>query len=83
VSAPLKLWHNDCEWVVAESPEDATKVMAAHHGNKVGDYDEFSTSWELWGEDRKLTIDEDGSKTVLTGAEWAARGRAYIGSTEY
>src|ERR1035437_1454250 len=31
----MTLWHNDCEWVVAASPEDATKVLAETHGSPI------------------------------------------------
>jgi hypothetical protein len=78
----LTLWHNDCDWVVAADPVDATKVWTEMSGEKPEDYPDME--WEPWGEDRPLSIlDEHDKKLVLTGAEWAARGRAYIGSTEY
>ena len=77
----LKLFHNDCDWVVAESPEDAMGVWAKSIGDVREDYPDME--WEPWGDDRPLTIDDDGTKITLTGAEWAAKGRAYIGSTEY
>ena len=80
----LVLWHSDCEWVVAESPADATRVLAETHGGAINDFDCEDIEWKPWGEDKSLTISsDDDTKTVLTGAEWAARGRAYIGSTEY
>lgn len=77
------LFHNDCDWVVAVNPEDATNLLGEHNGGGVLDLDEFQTEWEAWGEDRPLTIDDDGTKITLTGAEWATRGRAYLGSTEH
>lgn len=80
----LTLWHNDCEWVVAESPEEATKVLSEVHGSPISDFDEFSTCWEPWPESKLFSREEPtGEVIALTGAEWAARGRAYIGSTEY
>lgn len=77
----LTLFHNDVDWVVAESPEDADRV----YSEAIGFWPPDDSDWETWGEDRPLTItnDEDDEKVTLTGAEWAAKGRAYLGSTEY
>ncbi len=78
----MTLWHSDYEWVVAESPDDATLVLVETHGGKPEDFSE--DTWTPWGEARVLSITDDRDiKTTLTGAEWAARGRAYIGTTEY
>jgi len=36
----LKIYYNDAvDWVVAESPEDATKVWEEHLGEDAADYD--------------------------------------------
>jgi hypothetical protein len=81
----LTLFHNDCDWVVAASPEDAFAVCK-EFGMEPPD-DAPWEQWEPWGEERPLTmtfVDEPGDeKTTLTGAEWAAKGRGYLGSTEY
>lgn len=39
----LKVYHNGCDWVVAESPEDADKVIGEYTG---GDYGDDPDEWE-------------------------------------
>ncbi len=79
----LKVFHNDVDWVVAESAEDATKLLAEHNSCPVEKLDEDSLYWDEWANDRVLVIDDDGTKISKTCSQWACGGRAYIGSTEY
>lgn len=76
----LTLFHNDCDWIVAASPEDANQV----YQETIGFASPEDAAWEPWGDEKPLSItDEHDVKTTLTGAEWAAKGRAYVGSTEF
>lgn len=80
----LGVWHNDCDWVVATSAEDAHAVWAEHTGERAEDYD--VGNWVRWENSRslKMALDDARDKFETKAcAEWAAGGRRYLGSTEY
>lgn len=88
----LKCYKNDViEWVIAESPEDATKVLCSELGKNSEDCDDELDD-DYWEEvpgtdelsifnDRDLPEKGVKKKTV---AEWIEiYGRSYLCSTEY
>lgn len=80
----LKLYKNDViEWVVAESPEDATAIMLSEkmHYDDPPEWEELpmDSKWTLFGQ-----FTDDGKDLTLTAAEWIARqGRGFLGTTEF
>lgn len=82
----LKVYENDVtEWVIAESPKDASSVLlAAGYVDTLPPEDEWqecdpNRTWELAGE-----FTADGQPETRTFAEWIARiGRGVLGTTEY
>ena len=77
----LSVYRNDViDWVVAESPEDATRVWREHRGDTSGD----SPSWERLPDASVLRLNDGGGVVEKTCAEWASEvGRGFLGSTEY
>jgi hypothetical protein len=73
------------DWVIAESVDDANAVLSEHYGYTLEQLiDDDTQITEQLPDDKPLTLDEDGSKTTLTAAEWIAKeGRCLLGSTEY
>ncbi|MHA2064112.1 MAG: hypothetical protein ACXABY_07000 [Candidatus Thorarchaeota archaeon] len=85
----LHVFHNDVEWVVAESVEDAPKAMFDTVGATYLDDD---LEWRQLDDDAEIRIwhDElgrvsDGGILVLgTAKVWAeANGRGFLCSTEF
>jgi hypothetical protein len=90
--ADLHVFGDDCEWVVAESLEDARAVLT-----ELGYVpDDFEETWAQEDDEAGLAIwcDGDGepgepfatgnAPVTLTYAEWAARcGRGYLCTTEW
>lgn len=91
----LSVWYNGCDWVVAESAEDA----ALAYRDFTGDPPEDCHDWERLDDGRELPIvfeelsdvpscatdDEKASaRVVRTCAEWSKiNGRGFLCSTEY
>lgn len=80
----LKVYRNDVtEWVVAESPEDAEKVVAETGAPPPDDPNE----WIECSPDKEWTchdFDGKGNTKTMTFREWIAHtGRGYLGTTEY
>lgn len=82
----LGVYRNDViDWVIAESPEDATRVWEECMGdtweNCTGD---DPPEWVRLPDDHALRIDNDGTIVEKTCAEWVReQGRGFLGSTEY
>jgi hypothetical protein len=73
----LHVWHNDCDWVVAESAEDAAAV---YYETTMSETPE---EWEQWPDSRLLVI-TDKIREEKTCAEWVkSNGRGFLCSTEY
>lgn len=89
--AELKLWYNDSDYVIAESPEDAWAVLEATMGVKPSDFSPgCAPEWEERTKPLSILIDETGSLTdsgnsiTKTPAEWVAeKGRGWLCTTEY
>jgi len=74
------------DWVIAESPEDATKVWEESCGDDYSEDDHGA--WVVEPDDAVITMADDWddtktTKTTKTCAEWAAEGRGFLCSTEY
>lgn len=72
----------DEEWVVAESPEDASALFDSMFGVKLPD-PESGGEWIALPDDKPWTLNDDGEKTTKTCKEWSAGGRRYLGSANY
>ena len=96
----LKIYYNDAiDWVVAESPEDATEVWEKHTGEDAADYDmewleetdplsihfveEYDPKPAPDGAD--ITILDNGSVQIIASpAAWIKyNGRGFLCSTEW
>lgn len=77
----LHVWHNEYDWVVAESAAQAVELHHEHSGCTVDEIGDF----EMWADDRTLTInDDDGPAQTKTCAEWAtASGPGFLCSTNW
>lgn len=79
----LKVYENDVtEWVIAESPEDATRIIEEQMGFAHDDPPE----WAECDLDRVWTLEEGptGVPISKTFREWiASEGRGFLGTTEY
>jgi hypothetical protein len=71
----LGLWHNDCDFVAAESAEEALSVWAEAIGENPDSYD--PEDWYRLPDDKILKgsedSDDDADFESLTCAEWVAR----------
>jgi hypothetical protein len=78
----LRIYHNDNDWCVADSPEAATKLSLDSLGGTTADFDEFV--WQELPAGQQLTITDEllGPCTQLCCA-WAEQGAAYLGSVDY
>lgn len=77
----LRVYDNDNDWVVAESGADAEAVM---HEQTGATFEDGEVEWEALPVDKPLTMhDENGPTVTLTCAQWAAKGRAYLGSENW
>jgi hypothetical protein len=84
VSERLSVWTNDCDYVVAESADDADAITKERWPGHVGNADHWS---ECHG-DGPFTLYGSGDRSTLgvtkTFAEWAAeRGRGYFCTSEF
>lgn len=88
----LHVFQSECDWVVAESLDDAFKVMLEHTGETRKDLEEYDADYfEQLADDHKVSIIDDGdlpsaewTRTTKTCAEWAkSDGRGFLCSTEY
>jgi hypothetical protein len=83
----LRVWKNRIvEWVIAETPEDATKRLRIHFCEIGEPFAELDTSWTECPADKPLTMDCDDVDRKFTRlpAQWAAlQGPGFLGSTEY
>lgn len=77
----LRVWRNDVtDWVIAESPEDATAIMHAEYGSTYDDEDE----WRECPNDKPFTYHGDDGDITKTFGEWIAeKGRGFLATTEY
>ena len=76
--------NNVIEWVVAESVDDAKKVLREHYQNwDCGD--EIDLDFKQTPDERVLTRDEcRGDAVRKTAADWAKEvGRGFLMTTEY
>jgi hypothetical protein len=79
----LKLWYNDCDYVIAASVEDAATINAEFHGTTyVPDEDE---EWTVRKSDATFTFhQDDGASVTKSVSEWIAeKGRGYFCTSEY
>lgn len=91
--ADLHVFHNDYEWVVAESVEDCERAMFDSIGATYSVDDEIE--WYQLDDDSTLKVwmagddiaepDQAGAEVVeKTCQEWAEQfGRGFLASTEY
>jgi len=83
----LTCYHDETEWIVAESPEDASAIQAEYIGEEASSPDQFSEV----DPSTSMTIECDVSevfngdirqtKTVSEWIEW--NGRGMLCSTEW
>lgn len=83
MSEHLRVWTNDCDYVVAESADAAAAVL---HEETLTPPD--MTSFYACGDSRLFTFYEDGTRAsegvTKTFGEWAAeRGRGYFCTAEF
>ncbi len=88
----FRVFTNDYEWVIARDVADAKAVWHEQTGGDLEDADEYE--WDECPPESTMTVwcdadgdpaepHEDGSNEVTkTFAEWAARGRGYLCTTE-
>lgn len=80
----LRVYTNDCEWVIAYSPEDASAVAEAnYHESEKNEFEweecPMTSTWTLAGE-----FTDSGEDEMKTFEEWInLKGRSYLGTTEY
>jgi hypothetical protein len=87
--APLKLWYNESDWVIAKDPDDAWAVLTEQTGLTRADFDKGDASdfWKEWT--RPLAIHDGDAPPSMnaprkTPEQWIAeKGRGYIGSSEW
>ena len=89
--AELHLYDNDCDWVIAESPEHATQLYAEFCGPGSPTLDEHAWDeappdkvFEVWLDDSgRPTEKGSGTLTPHAAEEWCRLlGAGYVGSTE-
>lgn len=83
----LKLYWNDTDWVIAESPEEAVELWLTFCGYKDADREQCRDEAGEFEEWAKPTIkwqdDEDEPHYEITVADLIAKlGKGYAGSTE-
>ena len=69
----LHVWHNDCDWVVAESAQEARDIACDSLGERPSDYN--AEDWEQWGDRRTLRVWSDAD-TMRCGCEDRRRQEA-------
>ena len=92
----LHVFQSECDWVVAESVDDAYKVYQEHTGMSRAEVDEYICDgddyyFEQLSDEHELPIIDDMEvpqnervRTVKTCAEWVkSDGRGFLCSTEY
>lgn len=82
----LKVWTNDCDYVVADSAEEAMRLARDFYGSALDPSD--AAVFEPCKDDRPFTFHADGTRATpgvtKTFAEWAAeRGRGYFCTSEF
>ena len=78
----MRVYRNEVvDWVVAESPEDASKAWEETCGDTYSVED--NGEWEAEPDDKLLKVEDDGGTTEQTCAEWVAAGRGFLCSTEF
>lgn len=79
--APLFVFADDSDWVIAHSAVDASVVWAATIGE---DHDDAEYPWVQLDDDVTLKInEEDGTITERLVTEWATDGRGFLCSENY
>lgn len=84
--AELKVWHDDDEWVIAESPADAQVVWEEEMGEKPDPTFLPEERWRALPDDKllKMWIGDPSDVEERTCAEWVKlRGRCYLGGSDY
>lgn len=80
----LKAFKNGViEWVIAETPEEATKIILKTYEVPL---DEVDTDWVECAPEKLFTYNEDDGVTQTTKPfrEWIAqKGRGFLATTEY
>ena len=80
----LSVWTDGEDWIVAESPEDATAIWKEHYGEPAEEL-----HWKRWEDGRTLAVfdfDENGevAKIMRPCSEWIeGNGRGWLCSVEY
>jgi len=89
----MKLYTDTCDFVIAESLDDARAAWNEHRGGDAEDFDD--SDWSEMDPAEELGIwcdakgdpcspEDDGSEIVAkTAAQWAERGRGFLCSTEF
>jgi hypothetical protein len=82
-SETLKVWEDGEDWVIAASPEDATKVWEEFNVTK---REPDADPWRERAETEPLQIDLDNEegRVTLPPSGWAKRmGRSFLASRNY
>ncbi len=71
----LGVWYNDCDYVVADSAEEANAIWAKHIGEDPSEYE--LADWRPLPGDKVVRgseeDDDEANFETLTCAEWAGR----------
>lgn len=85
----LKVWHNHHDWVIATTPEDASKIIQDACGFSNEELADYS-NWFSYRDEESLTmaveIDTEPYFEMKTQScrKWCKEnGRGMLGSTEY
>lgn len=81
----LRVWKNGVvEWVIAATPEEATRHLQIHLCEIGLPFDDMDRSWQECRPWRSLTMTTNEGKFTRLPAQWAAlQGPGFLGSTEY
>ena len=81
----LRIYENDCDTVIAYSPEDAVAVWDESIGDSyLADGYGAVDDWTLRQGNTLRITDPDEARAVRTHSEWIAKeGRGFLCSTEY
>jgi hypothetical protein len=75
------MWSNDIDFVIAESADEAKRIVTEHYGCDQDDVGDFETQ----NEEKEFTLRlDDGEKVTKRISEWIAEfGKSYFACTEY
>ena len=80
----LKVWHNGCDYVIAENLDEAK--MFLHKLTGLDDEDMEGDGWQPYDDSDEISYTEDENQTTtkLTAEAWCRKiGKGYFASNEW